>query len=96
MVMDNATASKGKVQAILRMDAGTYDAIRRAARRRYKSFNQFAVETLIREADLEPEGKIKLSELKLDPEWDRFIIHSLDLTEEEIKEDPRLCAILGI
>jgi hypothetical protein len=89
-------AQEKRVQAILRMPRETYEAIGMAARRRHMSFNQFAVETLKAAAMPEPEPKIKISELKPDPEWERFIVHSFDLTEEEIREDPRLSAIIGL
>ena len=89
-------AQEKRVQAILRMPRETYEAIGMAARRRHMSFNQFAVETLKAAAMPEPETKIKISELKPDPEWERFIVHSFDLTEEEIREDPRLSAIIGL
>ena len=91
-----SNAPKEKVQAILRMSPETYEAIRRAAGRSHKSFNSYAVETLEAAAMPQPEPKIKISELKPDPEWERFIVHSLDLTEEEIRNDPRLSAILGL
>jgi hypothetical protein len=94
--MNTATPRKEKVQAILRMSPETYEAIRRAAGRSHKSFNSYAVETLEAAAMPQPEPKIKISELKPDPEWERFIVHSLDLTEEEIRNDPRLSAILGL
>jgi len=90
------TPQENRVQAILRMPRETYEAISMAARRRHMSFNRFAGETLEAAAYPEPEPKIKISELKPDPEWERFIVHSLDLTEEEIQEDPRLAAILGL
>ncbi len=93
--MKTDTQEKG-VQAILRMPRETYEAIGVAARRRHMSFNQFAVETLKAAAMPEPEPKIKISELKPDPELESFIIHDWGLTDEEIKEDPRLSAILGL
>lgn len=93
--MSTATPRTGKVQTILRMSAETYEAIRRAARRSGRSFNRYAVETL-EEAVNPPEKKISLKGVLLDPEWYSFMIPSLDLTEEEISEDPRLSAILGL
>ena len=93
--MSTATPRTGKVQTILRMSAETYEAIRRAARRSGRSFNRYAVETL-EEAVNPPEKKISLKGVLLDPEWYSFMIPSLDLTEEEIREDPRLSAILGL
>lgn len=84
-----------RVQAILRMPRETYEAIGMAARRRHMSFNQFAVETLKAAAMPEPEPKIKISELKPDPEWERFIVHSFDLTEEDLAENPRIAKILS-
>ena len=60
-----------------------------------RSFNRYAVETL-EEAVNPPEKKISLKGVLLDPEWYSFMIPSLDLTEEEIREDPRLSAILGL
>ncbi len=97
MEMNTATPTEknGKVQAILRMDTKTYEAIRRAARRSNRSFNRYAVETL-EEAVNPPEGKINIKDVKLDPIWEPLMIPSLDLTEEEIREDPRLSAILGL
>lgn len=90
------TSQENRVQAILRMPRETYEAISLAARRRHMSFNRFAVETLEAAACPEPEPKIKISELKPDPVMESFIVHSLDLTEEEINNDPRLVAILGL
>lgn len=89
------TQQNGKVQAILRMPVETYEAIRRAARRSNRSFNRFAVETL-EEAVYPPVGKISVKDVKLDPVWESLMIPSLDLTEEEIRKDPRLSAILGL
>ena len=89
------TQKNGKVQAILRMDVKTYEAIRRAARRSNRSFNRYAVETL-EEAVNPQEGKISIKDVQLDPIWASLMIPSLDLTEEEIREDPRLSAILGL
>ena len=85
----------GKVQAILRMDSATYEAIRRAARRSGRSFNRYAVETL-EEAVNPQEEKISIKDVQLDPELAALIIPSLDLTEEEIRNDPRMSAILGL
>jgi hypothetical protein len=95
-MMDTPASRPKKVQAILRMSPETYEAIRRAAGRNHKSFNSYAVETLEAAAIPKPEPKIKISELTPDSEWERFIVHSLDLTEEEIGNDPRLSAILGL
>ena len=94
--MNTATPRKEKVQAILRMSPETYEAIRRAAGRSHKSFNSYAVEILEAAAIPKPEPKIKISELKPDPVLESFILPSLDLTEEEINNDPRLVAILGL
>ncbi|MBO4536515.1 MAG: hypothetical protein J5702_04840 [Bacteroidales bacterium] len=95
--MDTVTPAEknGKVQAILRMDSTTYEAIRRAARRSGRSFNRFAVETL-EDAVNPQEGKINIKDVQLDPIWASLMIPSLDLTEEEIREDPRLSAILAL
>ena len=93
--MNTSTPRNRKVQAILRMDASTYEAIRRAARRSGRSFNRYAVETL--EEVVNPqEGKISIKDVKLDPVWESLMIPSLDLTEDEIRKDPRLTAILGL
>lgn len=89
------TEKNGKVQAILRMDVKTYEAIRRAARRSNRSFNRFAVETLEEVANPQ-EGKISIKDVQLDPELAALIIPSFDLTEEEIRNDPRMSAILGL
>ena len=78
------------------MDAKTYEAIRRAARRSGRSFNTYAVETLENAANHGTVKKISISDIKLDPELESFIIPSLDLTEAEIREDPRLSSILGL
>ena len=89
------TTQENRVQAILRMPRETYEAISMAARKRHMSFNSFAVETLEAAAYPEPEPKIKISELKPDPEWERFIVHSFDLTEEDLAENPRIAKILS-
>lgn len=94
--MSTSTPRTEKVQAILRMSPETYEAIRRAAGRSHKSFNSYAVETLEAAADPEPERKIRLSEIKLDPVLESYILPSSGLTDEEIREDPRLSAILGL
>ena len=91
----NPTEKNGKVQAILRMDAKTYEAIRRAARRSNRSFNRYAVETLEGAVNI-PEKKINIKDVQLDPIWSSLMIPSLDLTEDDIREDPRLAAILGL
>lgn len=83
-----------KVQAILRMDPDTFDSIHRAARRSKRSFNTFAIEAL--EAAVGLEKKIRLSEIRLDPVLESYILPSSGLTEKEIREDPRLSAILGL
>ena len=77
------------------MDVKTYEAIRRAARRSNRSFNRYAVETL-EEVVNPPEAKINIKDVKLDPIWESLMIPSLDLTEKEILEDPRLSKILGL
>lgn len=96
MGISNLTPDKnGRVQAILRMPVETYEAIRLAARRSGRSFNSFAVETL--EEVVNPqEEKISIKDVQLDPELAALIIPSLDLTEEEIRNDPRMSAILGL
>lgn len=94
--MPQTSSTPAKVQAILRMSPETYEAIRRAARRSHRSFNTYAVETLEAAANPEPEEKIKLSEIQLDPVLESYIVPSLELTEAEILEDPRLSAILGL
>lgn len=89
------TTQNGKVQAILRMPVETYEAIRRAARRSNRSFNRYAVETL-NEAANPPEKRINIKNVKLSSVWNSYMIPALDLTEEEIRKDPRLSAILGL
>ena len=85
----------GRVQVILRMPAETYESIRVAARKSNRSFNRYAVETL--EAAVNPpEEKINIRGVVLDPALASCILPSLDLTEEEIREDPRISAILGL
>ena len=50
------------------MDARTYEAVRRAARRSGKSFNTYAVEKLEAAANPGPVKKIRIRDLKPDPE----------------------------
>ena len=90
--MDTSTPieKNGKVQAILRMDVKTYEAIRRAARRSGRSFNRYAVETLEEVVNPKPVKKYRLEDLKLDPVWESFMIPSLDFTKEEIEADYKL------
>lgn len=84
----------GKVQAILRMDVKTYEAIRRAARRSNRSFNRYAVETLEASADPKPVKKYRLKDIKLNPILESFIVPSLNFTKEEIEADYKLQRIL--
>ena len=93
--MSTAAPRKEKVQAILRMSPATYEAIRRAAGQRHKSFNSYAVEILEAAAIPKPEPKIKKSELRPDPVLESLILPSFDLSEEDIQNNPRLAAILG-
>ena len=92
--MNTATPTKknGKVQAILRMDIKTYEAIRRAARRSNRSFNRFAVETLEEAVNPKPVKKYRLEDLKLNPVFEEFLVpgYTMDFTEEEIEADYKL------
>ena len=94
--MSTTTTRNGKVQAILRMKPETYEAIRRAAGRRGRSFNTFAVETLETAVLPQPVKKIKISDFKPDPELERFIVPSFDLTAEDLAEHPRLAKLLNV
>ena len=86
------TEKNGKVQAILRMDTKTYEAIRRAARRSNRSFNRFAVETLEEAVNPKPVKKYRLEDLKLNPVFEEFLVpgYTMDFTEEEIEADYKL------
>ena len=86
------TEKNGKVQAILRMDAKTYEAIRRAARRSNRSFNRFAVETLEEAVNPKPVKKYRLEDLKLNPVFEEFLVpgYTMDFTEEAIEADYKL------
>ena len=96
--MDTVTPTQknGKVQAILRMEASTYEAIRRAARRSGRSFNTFAVETLDAAANPKPVKKYRLEDIMSNPVFEEFIVpsFSMDFTEEEIEADYKLQRIL--
>ena len=86
------TEKNGKVQAILRMDTKTYEAIRRAARRSNRSFNRYAVETLEEAVNPKPVKKYRLEDLKLNPVFEEFLVpgYTMDFTEEEIEADYKL------
>lgn len=92
--MSTATSPNKKVQAVLRMDSATYEAIRRAARRSGRSFNRFAVETLEEAANPRPVKKYRLKDIKLNPIWESFIVPSLSFTKEDIEADYKLQRIL--
>ena len=94
--MDTATPTvkNGKVQAILRMDVKTYEAIRRAARRSNRSFNRYAVETLEEVVNPKPVKKYRLEDIKANPVLESFIVPSLSFTKEEIEADYKLQRIL--
>ncbi|MBQ6073377.1 MAG: hypothetical protein IJK90_05645 [Bacteroidales bacterium] len=96
MIMSTPSPRKEKVQAILRMKPETYEAIRRAAGRSGQSFNTFAVETLETAVLPQTIKKIKISDFKPDPELERFIVPSFDLTEEDLAEHPRLAKLLNV
>ena len=94
--MDTTTPAvkNGKVQAILRMDVRTYEAIRRAARRSNRSFNRFAVETLEEAVNPKPARKYRMEDIMSNPVLESFIVPSLTFTKEEIEADYKLQRIL--
>ena len=83
-----------KVQAILRMDAKSYAAIRTAARRSNQSFNAFAVEALVRASAWQPDT-VRRSDLKPDPILESLAVESFGFTEQELAENPRIAEILS-
>lgn len=92
--MQNATESTGKVQAILRMDADKYRALRNAARRANMSFNTYAVETLMNASGAKPVS-YRREDLKPDPVLSDLTVESFGFTDEELAANPRIASILS-
>ena len=83
-----------RIQAILRMSPDSYTAIRNAAWRAKVSFNTFAVNTLIQEAEPQ-QARLLRSELEPDPVLNALTVDSFGLSPDDLAQNPRIAKLLA-